>query len=95
MKTQLSNNNKTVMKEQKQKKTSRRSFFRKGILAGVGAMLGITSVNAATNEEEEEETVKMLTPDGKLVEVPKKALPQKSGKVVSNRELFEWREKHK
>ena len=81
------------MKEQKQKKTSRRSFFRKGILAGVGAMLGITSVSAATNEEEE--TVKMLTPDGKLVEVPRKALPQQSGKVVSNQELFEWREKHK
>ena len=93
MKTQLSNNNKTVMKEQKQKKTSRRSFFRKGILAGVGAMLGITSVSAATNEEQA--TVKMLTPDRQLVEVPRKTLPQKSGKVVSNRELFEWREKHK
>ena len=80
-------------KKQKPERASRRSFFRKGILAGIGAMLGITSARAATNEEEE--TVKMLTADGELVEVPRKALPKTAGKVVSNQELFKWREKHK
>ena len=80
-------------KKQKPERASRRSFFRKGILAGIGAMLGITSARAATNEEEE--TVKMLTADGELVEVPRKALPKAAGKVVSNQELFKWREKHK
>lgn len=82
-------------KKQKPERASRRSFFRKGILAGVGALLGITSARAATNETEEEETLKMLTADGKLVEVPRKVLPKPKGKVVSNQELFKWREKHK
>ena len=81
-------------KKQKPERASRRSFFRKGILAGIGAMLGITSARAATNDDDEE-TVKMLTADGELVEVPRKALPKAAGKVVSNQELFKWREKHK
>ncbi len=37
------------------------------------------------------ETVKMLTPDGKLVEVPKDILQKAlQGKKASNKEIFDW-----
>jgi len=83
------------MKEEnkKLKKTSRRSFFNKGILAGAIALMGFKFTNTAP--EEDEEKIKLMTADGKLVEVPKKILPKRSGKVVSNKDLFKWVEKNK
>jgi len=77
------------MKDEKKalRKNSRRFFLQKGLLGGALTFLGLQSAKAAT---EEEETVKMLTADGKLVEIPKKFVPKKSGKVVSNKELREW-----
>ena len=82
------------MKEERKilKSTSRRSFFNKGILAGALVLLGIKSTKAA---EEDEEKIKLMTADGKLVEVPKKILPKSSGKVVSNKDLLKWVEKNK
>ncbi len=83
------------MKEENKKleETSRRSFFNKGIIAGAVALLGFGFTEAAP--EENEEKVKLLTADGKLVEVPKKILPKRSGNVVSNKDLFKWIEKNK
>jgi hypothetical protein len=67
---------------------SRRVFLNKGLLTGIGAWLGLTSFKSV--EPGSAETVKMLTSDGKLVEVDKKYLPKKRGKRISNRELWEW-----
>jgi hypothetical protein len=83
------------MKEEKKKpeETSRRSFLNKGVLAGALALLGFNSTYATPQEDEKK--VKLLTADGKLVEVPKKNLPKKSGKVVSNKDLLKWVENNK
>ncbi|MDO8367485.1 MAG: hypothetical protein Q7T20_11850 [Saprospiraceae bacterium] len=82
-----------------QKKLPRRNFIETGITAGIGVALGLTIVKALPDEEEKEapEMVKMLTADGKLVEVDKRHLPPMCGKpvAVSNEKLKQWMEKNK
>jgi hypothetical protein len=75
--------------KKKYKGTSRRTFFGTGILASAAALLGFNFTSIAPKEKEEEK-VKLLTSDGKLVEVPKKILTKKSGKAVSNKDLYKW-----
>jgi len=70
------------------KSTNRRDFLKKGFLAAAAA----TAVPLAAKAEEPGETVKMLTPDGKLVEVNKSVLARAPKKKVSNKEILEWRQ---
>ncbi len=83
----------------KQKNLPRRKFIETGITAGIGVALGLAITHALPDNEEKEapEMVKMLTADGKLVEVEKRHLPPMCGKpvAVSNEKLKQWMEKGK
>ena len=57
------------MKEEK-KQNSRRDFLKTGLIAGAGALAG-GSLLSACNSENSGEKVKLLTTDGKLVDVDK------------------------
>jgi cobalamin biosynthesis protein CbiD len=70
-----------------EKPNSRRDFLRKGILAAAVA----TAAPLVAKAEPVGEKVKMLTPDGKLVEVDKSVLAKASKKRVSNKEILDWR----
>ena len=67
------------MKNKKTEKSdsNRRNFLRLGVLSGVTAVTGMSLVNGLSEEEEKKssgEMTKVLTPDGKLVEVPAESL---------------------
>jgi hypothetical protein len=67
---------------------TRRKFLSFGLLAGAGLM---TSKVTAQIPIESGEKVKMLTQDGKLVEVDKAALPSSSDpKKATNKEVLTW-----
>lgn len=70
----------------KEQTTNRRDFLRKGLLAAAA-----TTAPLVMKADAAQETVKMLTPDGKLVEVDKAVLAKASKKKVSNKEILEWR----
>lgn len=80
-------------KEKDMEKNRRREFIGTGVAAGAGIVLGIAAGNLL--KEKHGETVKMMTADGQLVEVEKRFLPKKDGKIVSNKELKNWMEDHK
>lgn len=72
-----------------EKATNRRNFLKKSLLAAAAvtaAPLAAQATPTATGE-----TVKMLTPDGKLVEVSKAALSKAPKKKVNSKEILEWR----
>lgn len=71
-----------------EKTNSRRDFLKKGFLAAAAATAAPLAAKAAAPREK----VKMLTPDGKLVEVDKAVLDKASKKKVSNKEILDWRE---
>ncbi len=81
------------MKKQSQspERVPRRNFFLKGVLAGAAVLFGLGSARASSGDEE---MVKLITAEGKLVEVPKSMLPKPSGERVSNKKLLEWKENH-
>lgn len=87
------------MEDTNNKRTySRRFFLETGVNGSVGIAIGLIAGEALKNEEEETpEMVKLLTADGKVVEVEKKRIPQTCGKPVpvSNRELMAWMKKDK
>lgn len=67
---------------------SRRKFMALGLLAGAGMVTGDAMAKTVT---ESGEKVKMLTRDGKLVEVDKTLLPQLSHKKhASKRDVLRW-----
>jgi hypothetical protein len=67
--------------------TNRRDFLKKGLLAAAA----VTGAPLAAQASSSGETVKMLTPDGKLVEVDKAVLAKATKKKVTNKEILEWR----
>lgn len=71
----------------KDKPTNRRDFLKKGFLAAAAATAAPLAAQASSGGE----TVKMLTPDGKLVEVDKSVLARAPKKKVTNKEILEWR----
>jgi hypothetical protein len=80
------------------KNVSRRNFLETSITGAAGVALGLVVGNMLpTNQEAAPEMVKMLTADGKLVQVEKRLLPETCGKplAVSNQELLAWMEKGK
>ena len=74
---------------------NRRGFL-KSMLIATGAIAATTPLNAVP-EVPGKEKIKMLTADGKLVEVDKSVIEKKAGpKRASDKEVFDWMsEKHK
>lgn len=71
-----------------QKIRSRRSFVGHTILGSAGVALGLIAGNYIRSNNQE--VVKMMTPGGELVEVPKNRLKPTSKKKVSIQELKKW-----
>ena len=76
-------------------KNNRRNFL-KSILT-VGNAIGFISPVNKKNKQESNDKIKMLTADGKLVEVNKSVIEKNAGlKRASDKEVFDWmRSKHK
>jgi len=84
-----------MQQKQKQKGNSRRRFLFLSLLTGLGLAIGKTGAKAAPPKEEGD-TVKMLTPDGRLVEVPKSSIEAaKSRNKASNKDILSWRKPFK
>ena len=77
------------------KKRDRRNFI-SSILAG-GTAAGLISAESANPKSTSGNKVKMLTADGKLVEVDKSVIEKiAASKKASEKEVFEWMDqKHK
>ena len=71
--------------EQKPEISSRKKFF----LWGLGILSSITAFKLITPAKKKKETVKMLTRDGKLVEIDKDLIASR-GKKITNEELQSW-----
>lgn len=81
------------MKKNKEAGTRRR-FLALGLLGGAG--LVTQPAQAMIPVEPEEDTVKMLTPDGRLVEVPKSAISTvEQARKAGNRDILDWSQAHK
>lgn len=77
------------MKNNKQSKSSRRSFLTLGLLGGASVIA--PGLQAQVPETGDGEHVKLLTPDGKLVEVPREVIEQsRERKKVSNADILKW-----
>ncbi len=75
----------------KSEKHNRRKFLSLGLLTGGAMLTPVVNSQALESATPEEDTVILLTLDGKLVEV-KKSIVQgaKSGTKVSNQEILKW-----
>jgi hypothetical protein len=71
--------------EQKPETSSRKKFF----LWGLGILSSVTAFKFLTPAKKKKDTVKMLTQDGKLVEVDKELLAS-GGKKITDHELKGW-----
>jgi hypothetical protein len=72
-----------------QKKNNRRKFLRSFLIAGtaLGAVTPLNKISKQTNKEK----IKMLTADGKLVEVDKSVIEKNADlKRASDKEVFDW-----
>jgi len=79
------------MKEKTTDMGTRRRFLSLGLLGGAGLLA--QKVEAMTSHQEEEETVSMLTADGKVVQVSKKALAKNEGEdkvKTRNEDILNW-----
>lgn len=78
------------MKQNSKKEKSRRSFLSLGLLGGAGLLMGKSTKRLGSNDADEE-TVSMLTPDGKLVEVKKSLLAKSEEREkVRNQDILKW-----
>ena len=76
------------MKKKKSEK-SRREFLENGLAVGAGLTLGWTMM-PSDGLNGDKEKVRLITKDGKVVEVDRRFLPKPSGKKLSNEELKDW-----
>ena len=68
---------------------NRRKFLSLGLLGGAGLLS--QKANAMLPMQDEEEKISMLTPDGKLVEVPKSVVDQMTNrKKAANQDILDW-----
>ena len=82
------------MKEDNNKNNSadsRRKFLNKGLFASAGWLTGMVDI-----AKEETKKVKMLTPDGKLVEIDESIITNsRKRKKVKNQDILDWMEDSK
>jgi len=72
-----------------QEKNNRRKFLRSFLIAGTA--LGAASPLIKASEKTSKEKIKMLTADGKLVEVDKSVIEKNADvKRASDKEVFDW-----
>ena len=82
-----------MKKNVKRKGHSRRNFLSLGLLGG--AAFVSQPAEAMIPQPDDEALVPMLTPDGKLVQVPKSALDRSDNRVhASNKDVLKWSESH-
>jgi len=75
----------------KNEKHNRRKFLSLGLLSGAALLAPDVSAESVDSEKQSEDTVMLLTPDGKLVAVNKSIVNEaKSGAKVSNKEILDW-----
>jgi len=75
------------------KRHSRRSFLSLGLLGG--ASLVSNPADAMNPQSDDQELISMLTPDGKLVQVPRSVLEKSENrKQASNQDVLKWSESH-
>lgn len=68
---------------------NRRRFLSLGLLGGAGLLS--QKATAMVPVQPEEEKISMLTPDGKLVEVPKHVVDQIADrKKAANQDILDW-----
>jgi len=68
-------------------KKGRRKFFSKSAAAFLAALIPTA---ASSEETPEKKKVKMLTADGKVVEVDADIVEQAKGKKTTNKEIMDW-----
>jgi hypothetical protein len=72
-------------------KHNRRKFLSLGLLAGAAMLAPGVQAESLESNSGNEETVMLLTPDGKLVKVKKSVVQKaKSGTKASNQEILKW-----
>jgi molybdopterin-containing oxidoreductase family iron-sulfur binding subunit len=59
------------MSDKQEKNNSRRSFLKKGFMAGTAAVAGGSLLSACSSDNETGEKIKVLTTDGKVIEIDK------------------------
>lgn len=79
-------NNYKVSKKDKNKENSRRKFIRDGLIAGVGALAGGTVLSSCDSENTDSEMIRVLTTDGKIVEVERSMVKTPKEIVKESRE---------
>ena len=78
------------MKKKSSTRPTRRSFLSWGLLGGAGLLTSKAEAMIPTTEDDQE-TVQMLTPDGKLVEVSKRVLAQSTDRQkATNKDILDW-----
>lgn len=77
---------------EKEKNVDRKKFLTWGL--GIASMLALPSAlwgRSTKSAKDKGKPVKLLTPDGKLVQVDEKILnAARSNKKVSNKEIYDW-----
>ena len=77
------------MKEKNADGTNRRKFLALGLLGGAGLLS--QKATAMIPVQQDEETVSMLTPDGKLVQVSKQVVDQmQERQKAGNKDILNW-----
>jgi hypothetical protein len=77
------------MKKEQQTKSSRRKFLSLGLLGG--AALISTPANSQATDVSDDDTIQMLTPDGKLVKVSRKAIADSQHREkAKNEDILKW-----
>jgi hypothetical protein len=75
-----------------QKKSNRRNFFKSALAAGT--TVGLVNPVSANPTSSSGDKIKMLTADGKLVEVDRSVIEKATAsKKATNEEVFEWMDK--
>jgi hypothetical protein len=72
------------MKDKKQN-ADRRKFLREGFKAGGAFLAGLSKIDPLESEK-----VKIMTADGKVVEVDKRFLQKKKSKPTKNKDILDW-----
>ncbi len=72
------------------KKQNRRKFITWGVVSAAALTAFRFVIPSQVSKAKKKETVKMLTEDGKLVEVDVTAFHSSTRKQVSNKELQNW-----
>jgi hypothetical protein len=81
----------SVLMQTDDNKKQRRSFLKSLFTLGAGA--GLIAVTGGKAKAEATEKVKMLTPDGKLVEIDRSQIENESPERASNHEVKQWMNK--